>query len=107
MLSLGRVVRLLAPRKDPGRVLEVFERVKGVAESMGCRAYLIGSWAKGKALPASDVDILVVCRELPRRALERGKMKARILEEAGIPDWWDVHVELVEEGSEWYYLNSQ
>jgi len=102
LLRPERVVKLLARKLDP---LEVFERVKNVVESLGCRAYLIGSCAKGRAVPSSDVDILVVCKKLPRSMLERGKIKAWILEKAGIPDYEDVHIELVEEKDKWYYLS--
>jgi len=96
-----RVVRLLTRKVDP---LEVFERVRRVVESLGCEAYLIGSWAGGRAIPASDIDILIVCKKLPKSMLERGRIKAWIFEKAGIPDYEDVHIELVEEKDKWYYL---
>ena len=71
---------------------------------MGCRAHLIGSHARGRAVQASDIDILVVCRELPASMLERGRMKAEMLEKAGIPVEEDVHIELVGEVDAWFYL---
>ena len=69
MSNLERVVKLLSRRELS--VSEVFERIRNVAEAMGCRAYLIGSWAEGRAVPSSDIDILVVCKDLPESMLER------------------------------------
>ncbi|MEM4970934.1 MAG: nucleotidyltransferase domain-containing protein [Sulfolobales archaeon] len=101
MLDLIKLIGLLGrDRLDP---LEVFERVKAVVESMGCRAYIIGSRAEGREVPASDIDILVVCRNLPASMLERGKMKAEILEKAGVEDYEDVHIELITEDLAWFY----
>ena len=102
MSSPGDLVRLLAGSRV--NVFEVFERVRAVVENMGCRAVLIGSWAEGRAVPASDVDILVVCRTLPQSMLERGRIKAKIMDEAGIDMCSDVHIELVTEDYAKYYL---
>jgi len=107
LLNLEEFVKLLAERINTSKVREIYERVKGVAESIGCEAHLIGSWAEGRATPASDIDILVTCRDLPKSMLERGKLKAEILEKAGIPDYEDVHIELVEEKNKWYYLHTK
>ncbi len=105
MLNQEEIVRLFAGRGiDPW---EAFERVRAAAEELGCRARLIGSWSVGRAVRSSDVDILVVCRELPGSMVERGRIKVEILEKAGIPWFEDVHIELVEEGYEWFYMRAQ
>jgi len=82
---------------------EAFEKVRLAAETIGCRAYLFGSRAEGRAVPASDIDILVVCRSLPPTMLERGRVKAELLERASIPYYEDVHIELITERDMWYY----
>ncbi|MCE4612636.1 MAG: nucleotidyltransferase domain-containing protein [Desulfurococcales archaeon] len=101
MSSLEELVDLLARRISAA---EALSRVRAVADAMGCRAHLIGSHAGGRAVQASDIDILVVYRELPASMLERGRMKAEILEKAGIPVEEDVHIELVGERDAWFYL---
>ncbi len=40
------------------------------------RAYLFGSWAKGRALPNSDVDLLLIYQEPRREDLYRLARKA-------------------------------
>jgi hypothetical protein len=39
---------------------------------------LFGSWARGTARPESDLDLLVVARDLPRSRLERHRLLYRI-----------------------------
>jgi len=102
--SLEKLVELLGKREV--ETLEVFEKIRLVAEAIGCKAYLFGSRAGGRAVPASDIDILVVCRNLPNSMLERGRMKAELLEKAGIPYYEDVHIELITERDMWYYKPS-
>lgn len=51
--------------------------------------YVIGSVARGEAVAASDVDILIVLPEVPERALERAKIVVEIEDRAGLP--WDGH----------------
>ncbi len=101
MPGLERLVELLGRRKL--NVSEVFSKIKKVTESMGCKAYLVGSWAEGRATPASDVDILVVCKELSKSMLDRGKIVAEILERAGVPDYEDAHLLLIDEEELPYY----
>lgn len=102
MLSLEELVKLLASCRI--NASEVFEKVRAVVESMGCRAVLIGSRARGGAVPASDVDILVICKTLPRSMLEVGRMKAEIMKRAGIDTCSNVHIEIVAEEYAKYYL---
>ncbi len=105
MLNLEKVIKLLKENKDKAKVLEIFERIRKISESLGCKVYLIGSWAEGKATPSSDIDILVICKKLPRSMLERGKIKAEIMEKASVPQCEDVHIELISEREQWYYLS--
>ena len=105
MSSLEDLARLLASSRDD--VSEVFERVRAVVEDMGCRAVLIGSRAEGRAVPVSDIDILVICKTLPHSMLEIGKMKAEIMDRANIDVCSDVHIELVTESYAKYYLHKQ
>jgi len=102
--SLEKLVELLGRREV--KTQEVFEKVRLAAEAIGCKAYLFGSRTGGRAVPASDIDILVVCRNLPSSMLERGRIKAELLEKAGIPYYEDVHIELITERDTWYYKPS-
>jgi len=46
---------------------------------------VFGSIARGQATAASDVDILIVNNHIPNTCKERGNLKAKIEEEAGLP----------------------
>ncbi len=50
-----------------------------------CQVYVFGSVATGSAAGASDVDILVVCHQLPEDGRSRGDIKAKIEEAAQLP----------------------
>ena len=102
MSNLEKLARLLA--SDRVDVSEVFERVRAVVEDMGCRAVLIGSRAGGRAIPASDIDILVICKTLPQSMLEIGRIKAEIMDGANIDICSNVHIEIVTEDYAKYYL---
>jgi len=47
--------------------------------------YVIGSVVRGDQVGGSDVDILVVSQSIPRRAIEKAKIKALIEEKLGLP----------------------
>lgn len=63
------------------------ERIANAAEKVTgpCELYVFGSVAENHATGASDVDILVVCNQLPKTSKSRGDLKAKIEEEAGLP----------------------
>ncbi|MFN4071260.1 MAG: nucleotidyltransferase domain-containing protein [Thermus caldifontis] len=55
---------------------EILERLKEGLESLRTevplrKAYLFGSWATGRALPGSDVDLLLIYRGPTRHDLHR------------------------------------
>ncbi|MEL9941095.1 MAG: nucleotidyltransferase domain-containing protein [Ignisphaera sp.] len=102
MSNLEKLVRLLTSSNVD--VHEAFERIRAVVEYMGCRAVLIGSRAEGRAMPASDIDILVICKTLPQSMLEIGRIKAEIMDRANIDICSNVHIEIVAEDYAKYYL---
>jgi len=59
------------------------------------RIYVFGSVVSGKAVGSSDVDILVVARELPRSHLERARIKALVEERCGLPYYHPFEIHLV------------
>jgi len=61
---------------------EWVKRVAKAVSKIGCKVFVFGSRVEGKASPSSDVDVLIVCRKLPKSAFERARIKARIEEEA-------------------------
>jgi predicted nucleotidyltransferase len=67
-----------------------------------CEVYVFGSVASGLATGASDVDILVVCSQLPKGCRGRGELKARIEEAAGLPLYhpFEIHLATDEEARE-------
>lgn len=103
MLSLRESIELLKPPRVDD-VYRVFARIARVAEELGCKAFLIGSVARGEALPSSDIDVLIVCRELPKSMIDRGRLKTLIEDKAGLPPINNVHIELVTEELAKYYL---
>jgi predicted nucleotidyltransferase len=64
-----------------------------------CQVYVFGSVAKRTTTGASDVDILIVCRELPKDEKGRGNAKARLEEAAGLPLYhpFEIHLATREE----------
>jgi len=50
-----------------------------------CEVYVFGSIIKGLVTGASDVDILIVSDQMPKKCRDRGNLKANIEERAGLP----------------------
>lgn len=78
------------------------ESVVRAAEEVlgGCEVYAFGSVVEGSWTGGSDVDILIVCKDLPK---DRGSLKALIEERAGLPLAHPFEIHLVtEEEVEWY-----
>jgi len=67
-----------------------------------CEVYVFGSVARGLATGASDVDLLIVCSQLPKGCRGRGELKARIEEAAGLPLYhpFEIHLATDEEARE-------
>jgi len=66
--------------------------------------YVIGSVARGEAVAASDVDLLIALPEVPERALERARIIVEIEDRAGLP-WgghpFEFHLATKEEAKVW------
>jgi len=63
------------------------EKIAKAAEKIlgQCELHVFGSVAENHGTGASDVDILIICDQLPRSSKSRGNIKAKIEEEAGLP----------------------
>lgn len=60
---------------------ELLQRLRAGLEALAQEvpleaAYLFGSWARGRALPGSDVDLLLIYRGPPREDLHRRARRA-------------------------------
>ncbi len=68
------------------------------------RIYVFGSVIRGEAVGGSDVDILVVSKNVPNSNIERAKLKRRIEELSGLPVYHPFEFHLAnEEEAEWYF----
>jgi predicted nucleotidyltransferase len=76
------------------KILSAAQRILGP-----CEAYVFGSYSKGSATGASDVDILIVCGSLPSDCRSRGNIKARLEEDAKLPLYhpFEIHLATEEE----------
>jgi len=94
-LKLNEMVREW--RSYAKRVAEAARALVGL-----CEVYVFGSVARGLATGASDVDILVVCSQLPKGCRGRGELKARIEEAAGLPLYhpFEIHLATDDEARE-------
>lgn len=80
-------------------------KIRAAARSIfpDARVYAFGSIVRGKAVGGSDVDILIVSREMPKDNLGRARMRIRIEELAELPPChpFELHLADVEEAG-WY-----
>ncbi len=58
--------------------------------------YLFGSVVRGEAIASSDIDILIVARNLPKSMIKRSELKEEILEKAGLPTIHPFEIHLVD-----------
>ena len=65
------------------------------------RAFVFGSIVKKQATPASDIDLLIVSKNMPERISERSKIKAKIWKKIGIFSPFEIHL-IDEKEFEWY-----
>ena len=84
------------------------ERIVGasreVLSSKLMGVYLFGSAVTGRLVAASDVDVLIVAKDLPRAALARSQIRAEIEERAGLPQVHPFEIHLVDlEEAEIYF----
>lgn len=78
----------------------IAEAAKDVLGS--CEAYVFGSVVKGHVTGASDVDVLIVCKQLPKDCRGRGDLKTKIEEAAGLPLYhpFEIHLATKKEAEE-------
>lgn len=76
--------------------------VRAAEEVLGdCEVYAFGSVVEDSWTGGSDVDILIICKNLPK---DRGSLKALMEERAGLPLAHPFEIHLVtEEEAEWYW----
>lgn len=67
--------------------------------------YVFGSMVRSEALASSDIDILIVAKELPNSLIERVRIKTGILEEAGLPLVHPFEIHLVDRDESEIYFN--
>lgn len=89
------VLRLLLEWRWVARVI-----AKAAREVLGDRVeiYAFGSAVEGRLTADSDLDIALVVPEVPRRASERARIIAAILERAereGVPWWFPAELHLM------------
>lgn len=97
-----RLMHLLTPREHAA-AMELVRRVRLGVPAELCRALLFGSRARGEGRPDSDVDVLLVFRELPPdREPQAGIaewMADEVAEDTGIPvTVWSVALVDLERG---------
>lgn len=63
--------------------------------------FVFGSIVKGAHTPASDIDVLVVSRNMPRKMIDRAKIKAKIFKRIGIFAPFEIHM-VDEKELKWY-----
>jgi len=60
-----------------------------------CKVFVFGSAIEGKATEGSDVDILIICRNLLESRKERAELIAKTEEEAGLLLYHSYEIHLV------------
>jgi len=72
-----------------------------------CRVIVFGSVVEGKQTGGSDVDVLIIAKGKYGN-IERGRIIARIEEEAGLPLFHPFEIHLVDEKeAEWYFRHAR
>lgn len=93
-IQAERLKELLGWRRYLPYLVEAVKQVFGEEAEI----YVIGSAVEGKLTVDSDIDVLVVVRELPRSGLERARIIDRvwrIMEGKGVPWWYPFEIHLV------------
>lgn len=77
--------------------------IKRIAEKelKDLKVFVFGSIVEGKSLPTSDIDILIVSKNMPKKISERSKIKAKIRKKIGLFSPFELHL-INEEEFEWY-----
>ncbi|MCS7144743.1 MAG: nucleotidyltransferase domain-containing protein [Archaeoglobaceae archaeon] len=85
------------------KYMEYAKKIKEIAiELLGnADVFLFGSVVEGKATMASDIDVLIVSKNTPKRILDRSKIVAEILKRIDVFAPFEIHL-IREEELEWY-----
>ncbi len=85
------------------RYREYAKKIKEIAKSelSDVKVFVFGSVIEGKHTPSSDIDILVVSKNMPKSMGDRAKIRAKILKEIGITSPFEIHLVNPKE-FEWY-----
>ena len=99
---------LLPIQKEKKRYFENYkfycQKIKEIAnESLGeARVLLFGSIVKNEWKPDSDIDILIISKNLPESFEERAKMRTNIKSKIDPFSPFQIHLSTPEEFKNWY-----
>ncbi len=65
------------------------------------KVFVFGSVVKKEHTPTSDIDLLIVSKNMPKTMKERAKIQAKILEKIGIRAPFEIHM-VNEKEFKWY-----
>jgi len=76
---------------------EYVKRITGATEKLfkDYEVYVFGSAIKGRLTAASDIDVLVITENLPKKILERARVKEKIERLAGLPPYHPIQLHLL------------
>ncbi len=90
---------------DPLKYAKEIKRVAAeLLDDPNLEVILFGSAARGEAIPGkSDIDILIVSPNTPRRASEQARIRAKILQAIGDPAApFEIHLATPQLYKQWY-----
>ncbi|MEM5874728.1 MAG: nucleotidyltransferase domain-containing protein [Candidatus Aenigmatarchaeota archaeon] len=76
-------------------------KVVSKRELGGVKVFVFGSVIEGLATPASDIDLLIVSKNMPSLMNERAKLSVKILKKIGLLSSFEIHL-VNEREFEWY-----
>jgi len=65
------------------------------------KVYLFGSIVEEKAIPSSDIDLLITSKNMPEIQEERAKIKAKLWKKIGLYSPFEIHM-VNESEFQWY-----
>lgn len=79
------------------------KEAKRVAEKFlgQAKVFLFGSILTGQATPSSDIDLLIVSPNLPKKQSEQAKIKTKICQKIGPSSPFEIHL-VGRKGLSWY-----
>jgi len=84
-------------------IYKILKNWKGIVEKLtnsakevlgDAEVVAFGSVVEGKAVATSDLDILVIAKDIPRSAWSRAQIKSKIEEVAGLPPLHPIQIHL-------------